>query len=749
MPALLASLLQLSPAIAAAIAALIVSLGHDNALQDLISAIQVSSGEAKVLLLQRLQELFKNAINTPLGASMARELGKGVYALIDEMGQRVGWAMSEAVTATGLPTFANLDEMRAWTEEKGRLARTGVIPRQVYDIYWQHFGAERTRLTNLWGSGAIPAPAGPLRVEYITGETAPIVSSEIAQYIALTGGYASETERTTARLAAEAEAALREAEILETGRVAQPVVVPAAPPVPAAPGVTQITVTPTIAFNPSINVNVPPFPAVQPIVNNYMPTPVVNNYIDTAPIAGGLAALTPALVALSPALAAALVNVAGQLGHGMSAGRNQCLSGTGDALMRLLMPGLQLGGIMAFLNAPDSLRGIVDPITKRLFDSLFTFPELDRPITPEQAPRVAESVFLRAVGLGISAHMASQVSEAFSSLKFMGLPYFAAMLGDMAGFGRVAAATMGIFESQALGLPMKYYVNSKVRTTLPDVGGLQRLAQEYALVPKNVFDRLTMSTDTLNQLDLFNRIEFAKWMPYTGYANEWVDKMYELADRPAGYFLLRAMADGGIWDEQYYIRELANSGYNVATIRKSVEMLRRMTVEREVALLVTEARYDVLDGFIDLDTYQANLTALGKDTSVVSSMAQATERRRYRDWQKKRVGYLLTAAVSRRISAGDFRDALVAIPLTQDRIDMYMEELTLKTRAEPKVDTVSSTEAAIADEIERHVLGGVKSVKNYQRRLSELGYSEREVRDKVELAELKLERAAAGKGGGA
>lgn len=746
------------------------------------------TGREKIAQLQAMKDTLLLASRTIVG----RMEYAGQFALwsqqIDQINAAIDSAIAKEQAALALPTPAptptqftwtpqdilanltpaliDLDDLRNWWTAADAAYRQGILDFYRWEGTWMWFSSERLRLCQLAAAGVIPRPSGPEFVSY-DGEPVSILLSNFtypwqttppvvvptpppaptpAPIIGLDP--ASIAALSFATIAAAAQWIDGVNNLYTQGKIDIATLNLAMAKYNSevtrlSTGITPtsgaITVQPinNVYVTPNINVNVPPFPAIPVQVTNIVNPPMITNILDTG-------ALTSALPLIGTGIAAALVGVAENLGHGMSQGRNTCLSSTGQSIMSLLMPGLQIGGIMAFLNAPDSLRGVVDPIVKHLFDSLFTFPEISHPIVPDDAPRVAESIFLRAVGLGISAHLASQASEAFSPLKFMGLPYFSAMLADMAGFSRIAAATMGIVESQALGLPMRYHVNQAVRTGLPSIRELQDMVSERHLVNDTLRRQLTQSVGTLGDLEVANRSEFMKWAPYNNFSDEWLEKYYETSSRPVSYFALRAIADSGQYDEPFFISELAHNGYEVPAIVKLLGMLKRMAIVKDTDALAGESRYDLIDGFIDPDTYTSDLVALGKEPSVVDALAEAAQARRLRDWRKKRAAYLLTAAVARRITETDLQDELTAMQFVPERIDMYMEELALRRKVETTADVVTATERELANEIEQQVKLGMKDITYYKQRIEQMGMSKAEVTDKVETATLERERYLAG-----
>lgn len=325
-------------------------------------------------------------------------------------------------------------------------------------------------------------------------------------------------------------------------------------------------------------------------------------------LAGTLGLVLPmaGTAAISALLAGALT-----LGEGMHSGSLRSQLTAGQRMAGLLTDVAAPLATMAVAEIPAIRDKITSPITKWMFDELLTMPERSRPIRPEDSPDLARSLLERTIGLGIAAHAASVAAELSTPLKNMGLGYLSAFMADMAGFGRIAGATMGVLETRALAVPMGYYVNSKVRTSIPGVGDLGKMAGEYELVPEERRRTLAATDQGLDEIDLQNRNAYFQWAKYHGFTDMWLSLMYDSSHHPAGERLLRSMADQGIWDEPYYRAALMHTGYDVPTVRKSMEMLNRRAHGelRVIGVSTVVQRYKV--GLDDEAEFADNLREIG------------------------------------------------------------------------------------------------------------------------------------------
>jgi len=393
--------------------------------------------------------------------------------------------------------------------------------------------------------------------------------------------------------------------------------------------------------------------------------------------------LTSAIPLVGVSMVSSLLSSAEGIGHGLSAGRTKCFPSTASALIQQLLQSAAPLGVMAALEFGPLRDKFTDPLTHWLFDELFAIPEQGRPIEPKDAPQLTRRILERAIGLGIAAHLASVAAEASAPLKTMGLGYLAAFMADMAGFGRIAAVTMGTLESQALGLPMRYYVNEKVRSSLPSTGDMLRMAGEYAMVPRDEFERLTQTDEGLDQLAARNRDELAKYLPYQGYTDKWVSSYQELADRPARYFSLRAMADAGIWDPVYFRQELLNNGHNIQTVRHMMDMLYAMSQGELKTLFTSTAIKRYKEGLDTQAQFENNLTTLGVRPMLLPKYVYAANLEADYDEYYDYLTALKEAVQKGQITPERMADALEERGLRAERAELLAEIQALKLIKKP------------------------------------------------------------------
>lgn len=160
-------------------------------------------------------------------------------------------------------------------------------------------------------------------------------------------------------------------------------------------------------------------------------------------------------------------------------------------------------------------------------------------VTPEKAPELCLKMFGVALGAGIAAHGLSVGFEAISPLKSLGFHQMTAMIAQLGSFGPVAAATLGQVQYSALRVPMSYYVNKVTRSRLPD----DRLLQIMAVKPD------------------ITEAEFRHYMPYHGYSDFWIQKIWETMFSEPRYFELKMLSEDEAATTEWLKKKVRRAGY--------------------------------------------------------------------------------------------------------------------------------------------------------------------------------------------
>ncbi len=676
---------------------------------ELLQQIQYGTAQLRSQALADFRAVLQPLFANPGVRASAAAQGLSITNVQAQVNTAIDSAIVSTLPAAAqipLPRFASLPELTTWWSRLSGDLAAGRITSQQFDVVLAHVRAETLRL-----EGVAPAPIPSPFPEVAPGPT--IVPAPIA--------------------------------IPRPVAVAPPITVPAVTPITVvvpAP-VVNVYPQPVVVPVPNILVNVPPAAAaINNVVVNVppmvIPAPVVNNLIDFLPLVGAMATVGVGAVT-------SIIARGGDLAHNMTAGRVKCQVTTGAGIFNNLIQAAAPLALSVALDKFGPFRDFLTNIFTRLWDEVLDDPALNAPVLPEGTPALSKTFFIKALQAGQSAHLMAVAAESFSPLKYLGLGQMAAFLGDMAGFGKIGGAMMGAVETATLAKPMGYLINQRTRPVIPGLLELKSLAAEYAMVPRSQLESYLRPGGDLTGLESLNRAEFHKWGAYSGYSEEWLDKMGSTIHRPASRFVMRDIVDQGIWDESYFRRELASSGYNVETIGYSLSSLRRFAVKDEVSYLQSESTFDFLDGFVDEAQYRADLAALGLQPVAIEARVQGALSRRSRTWQKQRMGYLVTAAVGRRISIEDLSDELTRMGLVEERRLNALEEVQLRRQVERPPAAVTSEERALAAELEQHVINELLSSGEYRQQLTVIGFATTETDTRVRTAELKLARKQAGK----
>lgn len=595
--------------------------------------------------------------------------------------------------AADMPTFNTQADLDTWFTQIQSWYYGGIMSEAIYGTYLAWYNSEATRL-------ATTAPTtGPT-----TPTTTPVATAQMPTFSTLAElqawydelqtmaslGTIDYTYYTAAQTWYSTE--YKRLEAINAVTITPPIVLP-----PTTTGIISgaaaagaiapvVNVNNNVIVDPNIIVNVPPatLPPIS-IVNEVQPAAVYNT-VD-------LSGMVSALPLIGTGIASALLANAGSIQHAANLGRNSCFQSTGAAMLSNILQAAAPLALTVGLSNFGPFRDALDGIFTAAWDHVLGDPALKEPVTPDRAPEISRALFVDALEAGMTAHLISAVAESVAPLKSLGLDYMAAFLGDMAGFSKIGGAMMGAIESQALTVPFKYYINDKVRSFIPDVRALGGMATEYQLVDNATRSRLLQTTDGLDELYNANRSEFLKWGAYSGYTDAWLDKWFDLSFRQVSYFNMRSIATAGTYDEPFFIDALAHSGYSPTAIKMLLSFLKRMSVGDTTTMLKNESRYDYLDGFIDIDTYGADLSALGEPANVVEANEAAAEARRNRTMAKAKIQYMLTAISKQRLTLAEFQTELQNMAIDPPMIDLYLQQAALKVKADAVVYAYYQTDA--------------------------------------------------------
>ena len=326
----------------------------------------------------------------------------------------------------------------------------------------------------------------------------------------------------------------------------------------------------------------------------------------------------------------------------------------------LAVIGLEAAGLM-----DDLVRKFVTPLFVKMFD----WAEQLGPVSPTSGKSVIEPLTgMIEITIGGLATM-TLAGETLGTWKHIGMGHLSAMIYDLTNYKVLTAAFVGVLAGIYIKTPLTYYYNKIARPNIPDERTLLQLAGEYAIT----------------------REEFNEGMAYQGYDDEWIPKLFELADRPLTPRLFTQIASVGILDDKLIDRELRNARYNELTIPYLKTWLQRVSTGELRTLMVGVAMTRYKEGLDNDSTLENNLMALGVEKALMPKYLFAAQLSYLTDYQNDLIAYYKDAYHRRDIEEPEFRSNLIRSGLLPERIDLAIDRERIKRLAAPK--------AAVPEEI--------------------------------------------------
>jgi len=172
----------------------------------------------------------------------------------------------------------------------------------------------------------------------------------------------------------------------------------------------------------------------------------------------------------------------------------------------------------------DKAKDKLEDCGRDLYKGYFSIFEGHSQVRPEDATTLALKLYGVAMGLGMAAHGVATLTELAHPLKTVGLHQTAAIIGDFAGFGRLAGATIGPLVNRVLGQAMTYAVQDRYRPNIPR-------------------ENLLIEFRSKREID---KAEFDMAMGYQGYSKYWTDIVERWQWKDPRMFEILRLADVGL-----------------------------------------------------------------------------------------------------------------------------------------------------------------------------------------------------------
>lgn len=351
-------------------------------------------------------------------------------------------------------------------------------------------------------------------------------------------------------------------------------------------------------------------------------------------IAGGLVQGLPAVLGLG----AAGLTATGELlwrgiGRAQHQGRLECQTSTWATILRNIAGAAVPLAIPTVLLKSDIGHNLVEDFGSQALDLVLTGGGLDPHVTPDTAPANAAKLLIQKMQLGAAAHMWAASAEAATPMKTLGLNTFGAALADLAGFQRLAFATIGQVETAAVLLPMQQHAMRKYRSQLP---GLVDVATAYAKKelppgpipegwpPRAAFTPTDPNEPAANMHEVLSRYGMPDWWIRTASHHLFMDPRMSEIVRMGQYFspaidpstatptefadkwidarpwvLQLAGVTRAEWDADWWLHfRIAVGGYAYEDIKVVRETIKRAVVRRDQTLMLDAITRMHREGFI-------------------------------------------------------------------------------------------------------------------------------------------------------
>ena len=411
----------------------------------------------------------------------------------------------------------------------------------------------------------------------------------------------------------------------------------------------------------------------------------------------------------------ALTHALSALPHSIAAGFQTAISYLYDVLKRVW------GSVIlpAGHKIVDALKWIANKLVSAFYtvtDTISNILSSVAPLTPEKAPNLTYSL-MKVTGLAAGGLLGmAGIWDLIHPFKEVIPGEIKAMIYDVTSFNKILGAFTGALFTVSIAQPMKYYYNAELRPYIPSWGDIMELKS-----------RGKLDDDT-----------FRRFMHYHGYDDIYKPYFDELANTPAGYFMLRMMAEQGFFDENIFKEEIARLGYAKPTQEFLFETFKRTATEPVKGLYSSYVVNRYVVGITSLDELEREAASLGYFGPQIKQIRMGASLRDDYENVKDAISALQYSYRHGDITLDEFKARLAALGLRSDKIAQYamIEQL----RAKEEVGTTQEEEVRAygrSTAIKRFKEGMTTPVE-LEQELRLMGYSEQWIR-RLELV-ARLER---------
>jgi len=324
------------------------------------------------------------------------------------------------------------------------------------------------------------------------------------------------------------------------------------------------------------------------------------------------------------------------------------------------------------------------------------------PITPERAPNLALTA-LKVSGLAAAGLLAmAGVWDALHPFKDLIPGEIKAMIYDVTNFNKILGAFTGALFAVSIAQPMKYYYNATFRPYVPTWSDIMELRSRGKLDDET----------------------FVRFMHYYGYDDIYKPYFDELANTPAGYFMLRMMASTGFFDEKIFREEIARLGYAKETQEFLFETFKRMVTEPTRGIYSSYIINRYIVGITDLSELEQEAAMLGYFGAQIKQIRIGALLRDDYEYIKDVISALQYAYRRGYITLDEFRAQLGALGLRAEKIQQYVTIEQIRKKEEVGTTQEEEVRAYGRSTAIRRFREGLTTESQLEQELRMLGYSD-------------------------
>ena len=296
-------------------------------------------------------------------------------------------------------------------------------------------------------------------------------------------------------------------------------------------------------------------------------------------------------------------------------------------------------------------------------------------VTPENVGGIAFKAYAAALSFGVGAHLTAAAIDMCHPTHATGIQTLPAILGDLAGYGRIAAATMGVIVGVGIRRPFEYNINAKVRPTIPGEGTLSDLV---------VKREISIS-------------DFQKNMAYHGYSNEWISAITNAVFRELSYREITYIYEDSSTPADWTVKKMRRIGYADEDIDVLIATLNRRVVrtQRNDFYYKTFALYQ--EGYIDEAQFDSLLSRLNLRPEAHALAKQAADMAYLKTFIDDSIATYKAQYENNLISDGEFSASLYSLGIKPSKADLLVNKSKAKLKAKVLKEVETNVEKSIRE----------------------------------------------------